>query len=85
MLHYIHVTDIEWDTDGEKVNLPNSVLIIANAEGYKMLYEDECGIADFLSDNYGWCIGQFDAGEYTKDNPELNKVFANTKNVLIAY
>lgn len=86
ILHYIHITDIDWDTDGEKIDsLPKSILIIANSDGYKRLYEDVCGISDMLSDNYGFCIRQFDAGEYLKDNPNLNEVFANTSEVLLAY
>ena len=42
-----HATDIVWDTDGEKVDLPNDVIIEA---------EDEDAVVDALSDEYGWCI-----------------------------
>jgi hypothetical protein len=43
-------TYIDWDTDGEAVNLPASVVIEA---------EDEDSIADALSDKYGWCVSSF--------------------------
>lgn len=42
----IRTTFIDWDTDGEKVDLPQVVEI----EG------EECNFADTLSDLYGWCI-----------------------------
>ena len=42
------VTDIVWDTDGENVNLPDTVDVPA-------IIEDEA-VADYLSDIYGWCI-----------------------------
>ena len=38
---------IDWDTDGEDVELPQIVDIEV---------EDEDEIADALSDKYGWCI-----------------------------
>ena len=50
----IHVTNIEWDTDGEDpkdLNLPNEVKINEDID------EDE--IADYLSDEYGWCVCSF--------------------------
>ena len=40
-------TYIEWDTDGEDVDLPTSCIIEA---------KDEEDIADALADKYGWCI-----------------------------
>ena len=42
------VTDIVWETDGEKVDLPDTVDVPA-------IIEDEA-VADYLSDIYGWCI-----------------------------
>ena len=41
---------IDWDTDGEdpaSLGLPDAVEVEA---------EDEDGVVDALSDNYGWCI-----------------------------
>lgn len=46
----VRVYDIEWDTDGEEVDLPS----IANVT---VKNEDE--IADKLSDEYGWCVFSF--------------------------
>lgn len=40
-------TYIEWDTDGEQVDLPTSTTIEA---------ENEEDIADALSDKFGWCV-----------------------------
>ena len=42
-----HATDIVWDTDDEKVDLPDDVIIEA---------EDEDAVVDALSDEYGWRI-----------------------------
>jgi hypothetical protein len=43
-----YVTNIEWDTDGEKIEtLPTEAIIEA---------KDEDEIADKLSDEYGFCI-----------------------------
>jgi hypothetical protein len=43
----IKTTSIDWDTDGEEVDLPQVV---------ELEVEDEDSIADALSDKYGWCI-----------------------------
>lgn len=44
----VKTTRIDWDTDGETfLDLPQEVTIEV---------EDEDGIADALSDKYGWCI-----------------------------
>ena len=44
--------DINWDTDGEKVDyLPNSVMIPHTV--------DDDDIADYLSDRFGFCIFDF--------------------------
>lgn len=44
------VTGIEWDTDGEDVELPSDVTI----EVENGLSDDE--IVDRVTDLYGWCI-----------------------------
>jgi hypothetical protein len=43
----IKTTRIDWDTDGQKVDLPQQIELEVD-------HEDE--IADKLSDEYGWCI-----------------------------
>ena len=45
------VTNIEWETDGEVVDLPTEVEVDDN------LSDDE--VADFLSDEYGWLVNGF--------------------------
>lgn len=46
------VTDIDWDTDGEKIDLPSEVEIKE--------YVPEEDIADALSDMYGFCVNNFE-------------------------
>ena len=47
----VEISDIEWDTDGEDVELPRSVRLMMN---YSENVEDT--LADRLSDEYGWCV-----------------------------
>lgn len=55
----IKITEIDWETDGEDVELPSSVMVPSDLE------EDE--IADYLSDNYGWLVNGFIMGAETFD------------------
>ena len=53
------VYDIDWDTDGEDVDLPNEVEVDVPAEVVD--YGDvEDFISDYLSDEYGFCHKGFD-------------------------
>lgn len=45
------VTDIDWETDGEVVDLPSEIDVDDN------MSDDE--IADYLSDTYGWLVNGF--------------------------
>jgi hypothetical protein len=47
-------TDIEWDTDGEDVDLPSEDIVEADSA-------DE--VADALSDKHGFCIRSLDVKE----------------------
>ena len=47
-----YTINIQWDTDGEEVNLPDRVEI--------PFYVSEDEIADMLSDEYGFCVLGFD-------------------------
>jgi hypothetical protein len=52
-----NVINIEWDTDGKspvKLGLPRKRIVEA---------EDEDGIADALSDEYGWLVSGFEVVE----------------------
>ena len=42
--------NIQWDTDGNDIDLPKTVII---PKGTKK------DIADYLSDTYGWCVFSF--------------------------
>ena len=60
------VYDIEWDTDGEEVDLPSEVFFDLDDEEVE---EDENGnniIADMLSDEYGWCVYSLQVEEVKK-------------------
>lgn len=48
-------TNINWDTDGEEVDLPKEVPIPGNVHP-----ED---VADYLSDEYGFCIFSYTESE----------------------
>ncbi len=61
----IEVTDIEWETDGEDVDLPTTVRVPADLE-----YE----IADYLSNEYGWLVVSFLIGGSSDDSTSCNGV-----------
>lgn len=47
----VECSDIVWDTDGEKVDLPQNVrIMLESAEN-----AGEAAV-EYLSDKYGWCI-----------------------------
>ena len=46
----VEAFNIKWDTDGEKVDLPESYRLFMQAD------EVEEGIADALSDRFGWLV-----------------------------
>jgi len=50
----IHYYDIKWETDGEKVNLPNEEFVIMDKD-----YDPETDGADLLSDKYGYLVQGF--------------------------
>ena len=51
-----YAIDIKWDTDGEEdIDLPTRVKI--------PIYIDEDEVADFLSNEYGYCVFGFDIKE----------------------
>lgn len=54
----LRITDIEWDTDGQDAGLPSELAINAEAEGID-LDDVSSGVADWLSDKYGWLVKSF--------------------------
>jgi hypothetical protein len=52
----IKITDIDWDTDGEEVDLPTELVIDPVAE---KIEDPAMEIADWLSDRYCWCVKSF--------------------------
>ncbi len=76
----IIVSNIEWDTDGERVNLPTKVII--RRPSPELLEDAENGgyddlVCDYLSDRFGWCICGFavDVVDYP-DTEEIDEATA---------
>jgi len=64
----ITITGIDWETDGEDIDLPTTMKVPANLE------EDE--IADYLSDQKGWLVNGFVMGaEELRTGKKVNKAF----------
>ena len=62
------ITNIDWDTDREEVDLPKE-LVIEICQEYVLAYEDfDEAVSELLSDNYGWCVSNFCFEEL--DDPE---------------
>ena len=62
------IMNIDWDTDGEEVDLPKE-LVIEMSQEYVLAYDDfDEAVSELLSDNYGWCVNDFCFEEL--DDPE---------------
>ena len=48
------ITEINWDTDGESVDLPTEVIYKSDLPSCSE-FDNEC-VVDWLSDEYGWCV-----------------------------
>ena len=59
----VYVYDIKWETDGHKVKLPKSIIIDIDTKG---LDEEDVieEINDFLSDEYGWLVNDYNYRYY---------------------
>jgi len=58
----IKVCEIEWQTDGEEVDLPDNVTIdIAELDAFELEDEEQINeaITDHLSDTYGYLVEGF--------------------------
>lgn len=53
----IKITNIKWDTDGQKVKLPKEELYEIDGDYLINILEDEMN--DYLSDNYGYCMDSY--------------------------
>lgn len=74
-IRILAVKDIQWDTDGEPVDLPSEVYITERyiaktGEVEHGASEEEVFdmVADWLSDAYGWCVFGFSC-EYSEIQP----------------
>lgn len=52
------ISEIDWDTDGDDADLPDSVAFLLSAP-----LEEDFDYADALSDKYGYCINSLCEGE----------------------
>jgi len=68
----LKIYDINWDTDGEIVDLPTEKVIDPAAEGIE---DPDMEVADWLSDRYGWCVNSFQT-EQVPDSELTQKVDA---------
>lgn len=55
--NHVRVYNIIWDTDGEDVDLPDSLVLMAEGESAEEMQE---AISDALSEHFGWCVSNFD-------------------------
>jgi hypothetical protein len=53
--------NIDWDTDGEETTLPKKVKIkLVDYIFFDKDLDFEMRGADYLSDNFGWCVNSFE-------------------------
>ena len=65
----VKVVGIEWDTDGEFVNLPQYDIVELTQEEYADVNGGDPGIiADKLSDKYGYCVLSYENDFLLSDN-----------------
>jgi hypothetical protein len=66
----ITITGIDWETDGEDIDLPTTMKVPADLE------EDE--IADYLSDQKGWLVNGFVMGaeSFNAEHPDTGEILA---------
>tara|TARA_Y100000310_G_scaffold287389_1_gene312247 strand:+ start:1709 stop:1942 length:234 start_codon:yes stop_codon:yes gene_type:complete len=66
----IKVCEIDWETDGEEIDLPDSVTIdIEELDNYCDLETESQvsdAICDYLSDTYGWLVSGYTRVERTR-------------------
>ena len=53
----IKITNIDWDTDGQKVKLPKEEIYKIDGDYLIDTLEDEMN--DYLSDTYGYCMNSY--------------------------
>ena len=54
----INFYNIDWDTDGEEIDLPTDVILTVDVD-----VEISLEGADLLSDEYGFCVNSFNFQE----------------------
>jgi len=56
MMYYCLVSAIEWDTDGQKVDLPETIGVLIDEDHFGEGIEND--ILDQISDNLEWCMNR---------------------------
>ena len=75
MVISIAVFKIDWETDGESVpELPNKVVMAIDLQSGKDANDQIC---DFLSDQYGWLVNDYEIEGYS---PEANHALQHFNN-----
>ena len=54
----VNFYNIDWDTDGEEIDLPTDVILTVDED-----VEVDLEGADLLSDEYGFCVNSFNFQE----------------------
>ena len=71
MKNTITIYEIDWETDGEEVDLPESVTIDVSDWLIKLDTEEEINeaICAYLSDAYGWLVSGYTRVQRTRPMP----------------
>lgn len=75
----IKITNIKWDTDGQKVKLPKEEIYEIDNDYLTDILEDDMN--DYLSDKYGYCMDSYNC-EILNDVVVVNEDVANIKNLI---
>ncbi len=60
----LRAINIEWETDGQAIDLPDQVTFPLEIEKEYVEYgRDDATLSDYLSDEYGWLVNGFDIKE----------------------
>ncbi|MEG3153484.1 hypothetical protein [Sphingomonas sp. RB1R13] len=65
----LRITNIDWDDDGEGVDLPKEIILDVDDEEYS---DDDTIVADALSEEYGYCVNSYHAEPFYADGRLLH-------------
>lgn len=79
MQRFYKITDIDWDTEGEEVDLPTKVQIDVDIEENDDV--DDI-LASRLSDEYGWTVNSFNYEDITPTHEDKSVVLSTLASML---